>query len=89
MRATSVPADARERHRLRRPPADRVDQIELRDAVVVVGARLDRDFLERRDPLVAGRPEDPHVGGRSSITRMKYSTSPIEPSPSASDSRTR
>ena len=54
------PGEARERHRLRGTAADGVDQLELRDPVVVVCARLDRDFLERRDSLIAVRPHDVH-----------------------------
>ena len=54
------PGEARERHRLRGTAADGVDQLELRDPVVVVCARFDRDFLERRDPLIAVRPHDVH-----------------------------
>ncbi len=63
-------ADPRER-RCRRPRANGttfgcasrhgVDELEARDAVVVFGPRLDGDLLERRDLLVAGRPQDPHV----------------------------
>ena len=39
------PRDLREGHRLRGAAGHAVDQIELRDPVVVVRPRLDRDFL--------------------------------------------
>ena len=37
-------------------------EVERRDAVVVVGARFDRHFFERRHMLVAGRPQDADIG---------------------------
>ena len=43
--------------------ARRLDhQLQRSHAVVVVGARLDRHFLERRNFLIAGRPQDADVG---------------------------
>ena len=66
-----------------------IHQLEPVDAVVVVGARLDVDFLERRDlPSPAGRTMRTS-GGRSSSTRMKYSVSPALDSPSRSARATR
>ena len=51
-------ADGRERHDLFLPARNRVNEIEARDPVIVVGACFDRDFLERRDALIADRTKE-------------------------------
>ena len=64
------PVDARrrqppaplERHDLLAAPPHRVDELEVGDAVIVVGARLDDDFLELRDLAIARGPHDADVG---------------------------
>src|SRR5260221_6570661 len=55
-------AKRREGDDLFRASADGIDHVQARDAEVVVRARLDRDFLERRNLRIAGRAEDVHVG---------------------------
>ncbi len=45
------------------PPRHRVDQVQARDGVVVVGPHFDGDLLERGDLAVAAGPQHPHRGG--------------------------
>ena len=51
----------RQRHHLLGLAADRVDELEPVDAVVVLGLRLDVHFFEPRDRAVGGRLQHAHV----------------------------
>ena len=53
---------AAEPHDLLRRAAYRVDKLEAADPIVVFGARLDEDLLERGRLAIAAGPQDPHVG---------------------------
>ena len=55
-------AVAAKRHDALASALDAVHQLESLHAVVIVCARLDFHFLERRDLAIAGRPDDPDVG---------------------------
>ena len=55
-------AVAAERHHLLGPAADGVNEFERLHAVVVLGTRFERDFLESRRAAIARRSDDADVG---------------------------